>query len=165
MAAIEENSTKTQLPTTWIAWQSKPVGTYREYRSEESGKSEISQGLDGANRHAFSSPLSFASSCLSPSQIQSNASTTWGLLGKKNGHCVKRRVPGCWPCSWAPLHCAHYSLQAGVREGAPSAAGILWAKLLARIREETLHFVPGDDREKKWGKSGDSKQKSQGSKT
>ena len=48
-----------------------------------------------------------------------------------------------------PLHCAHYAWQAGAREGDPSAAGILGAKLVARIREETLHFVPGDDLKKK----------------
>ena len=64
------------------------------------------------------------------------------------------------------LHCAHYAWQAGAREGDPSAAGILGAKLVARIREETLHFVPGDDlkKKKKWGRSEDFKPKFQGSK-
>ena len=62
---------------------------------------------------------------------------------KRTSTVWRKESPGSAAGPW--LHCAHYAWQAGAREGDPSAAGILGAKLVSRIREETLHFVPGDD--------------------
>ena len=59
---------------------------------------------------------------------------------KRTSTVWRKEGPGSAAGPW--LHCAHYAWQAGAREGDPSAAGILGAKLVARIREETLHFVP-----------------------
>lgn len=56
------------------------------------------------------------------------------------------------PAAGPGLHCAQYSWQAWARGRAPpSAAGILWTKLLLRIREEALHFVSVDGGGTKWG--------------
>lgn len=84
---------------------------------------------------------------------------------KRTSSVCRRRVLSAGPTAGPGLHCAHYSWQAWARERAPpSAAGILWAKLLVRIREEALHFVPVDDGGGGgMGRSGHSKQKFQGS--
>lgn len=80
------------------------------------------------------------------------------MLCKRDLKAVSKKTPPAWswrvpcagPAAGPELHCAYYSWNMWACERVTSAAGILGAALLTRIREKTLAFVMKHDCKALW---------------
>lgn len=141
-----------------MAWPGNAIRTHGEYRSEEVGKQRGARTWPRLTIIHFQLPFPLLLPASLPSPNLKVCKQGLRDLGQKErpSPAWGWKVPALHtgPAAGPGLHQSHYSWQAWARERGPCAAGISWAKLFARTREETLHFVPRDG-QKHGGRSGD----------